>query len=106
MLKKIIKLRKSFLLLWIAILGLGFTTFSFYTLNSKQLLVEITEEMNEDGNDLDEEDGLGKDDLNKLIQSNILSVNENISLFTQVFSTKAYSTSTGHLLNLIKPPLV
>lgn len=69
------------------------------------MFVEITEERGEDGSDLDEEDGDLKDNFKKLIQFSNIQINCSISISASVFCNKVYATSTGYILDLIKPPL-
>ena len=96
---------KSLLFVWIAVLGLAFTTFSFYDFNPKLMFSEISEEMTEDGS-MGEEDGDGEDCFNPVFASNNLQIHFKSNFLSSIICNKIYATSTGYMLDLIKPPLV
>lgn len=96
---------KSMLFVWIAVFGLAFTTVSFYDFNPKLMFVEITEEMGEDGSDIGEEDGDTEINFNPLIYTANVHVFQNNFQSNSIICNKIYATSTGYMLDLIKPPL-
>lgn len=96
---------RSILFVWIAVLGLAFTTFSFYDFNPKLMFVEITEEMGEDGSDMSEEDGDGEDCFKPVFTSSKIQVQFKSQFLNPITCNRVYATSTGYMLDLIKPPL-
>ena len=94
------------LTVWIAILGIAFTTLAFYDFNPRQIFVEVAEELEEDGCEKSEKEG----DLDIKLEQFFYS-GSNIELcrssvyFSSIHSDQVFSTCKGYILDLIKPPL-
>ena len=95
---------KSLSIIWIAIISIAFTTVSIYSLNSKSILTEISEEMNEDGTDTSE-DGDELIDFNPILTVHSLSLSIHTNYNCQLACNKLFSLSLGFSTDLIKPPL-
>jgi hypothetical protein len=96
---------KSLICIWIAVLGFAFTTLSFYDYNPKLMFIEITEETGEDGGEMDEKDTDTDVSFDPLMDGSKFHLVLHANLITSITTDKAYSTCTGFMLDMIKPPL-